>query len=97
MLLNTIQKTLLTRSNNRLPQPDMSDHQKSLNHHPHYDTVFAYIKRKKHSKKTRSIQKMDAQNIKRKPSLTSSVYFECNNAIPSEELLTMLNKVIAIL
>ena len=89
MLLNTIQKTILTRSNSRLPQSHRRDNSKSLRCHPCFDTVFASIKPKKCSKKN--------QNIKRPPSQPSFVYFECNKAIPSEELLTMLNKVIAIL
>ncbi|MCK5899131.1 MAG: hypothetical protein KAG06_08680 [Methylococcales bacterium] len=85
MLLSTIQKTLLTRSNSRLLQTDISDNSKSRHHSSHYDTVFAYVKRKKN------------QHVKRKPSQPSSVYFECNKVIPSEELLSMLDKIITIL
>lgn len=89
MLLNTIQQTLLTCSKSRLLPSDKRDHSKSLCYHPHFDTVFAAIKPKKSSKKN--------QTVKRNPSQTSSVYVECHTAVPSEELLKMLDKVITIL
>ena len=89
MLLNTIQQTLLTCSKSRLAQPDKRDHSKSPSRHPCYDTIFAAIKPKKCSKQN--------QKIKRKPYQSSSIYVECHKAIPSEELLIMLDKVVAIL